>query len=251
MPPGAVDDSPPILVTAPPLRVLIVEDEPKLASLADQLLAAMGCQTRMLSEAAEVVLTADQWKPDVVLLDLVLRGVPVGRDLTYALRAVTSAPIILMTAQRTGNGVPSGVERLVDDVLWKPFGAGDLIRRVQAAGARHRGGSPASGGLIECGDLLVDDLHRRVSLAGHVLILTSGEYALLRMLAQQADREVPADDLLRTLWGPAFEGDLDYLDAYIARLRQRIEADPANPRRLLAEGRGYRLVSPGVGMRLN
>jgi DNA-binding response OmpR family regulator len=234
-----------------PLRVLMVEDEPKLASLADQLLAATGCQTRVLTEAAEVVRTADQWRPDVVLLDRVLSGVPVGGDLTGALRAVTSAPIILITAQRARNGVPSGVERMVDDVLWKPFGAGDLLRRVQVAGARHRGGLSAGGGLIECGDLLVDGLHRRASLAGQWLILTSGEYALLRALAQQVNRQVPAEELLQTLGGPAYAGDLDDLHAYVVRLRQKIEADPANPGRLLAEGRGYRLVSPGAGRRLN
>jgi len=241
--------TPTSLMADPPLRVLIIEDEPKLASLAEQLLTSTGCEVVVLTEAAEVPLTARQWQPDVVLLDLVLRGVPVGRDLTYALRAVTSAPIILATAQRTGNGVPSEIEGLMDDVLWKPFGAGELLERVRAAAARHRGADRAAGRMIECGDIRVDDLHRQVLLAGRALALTSGEYALLRMLVQRAEREVPAEELLQTLWGPAFSGDLEYLKAYVARLRRKIEANPAHPRRLLAGKDGYRLTALGQAVR--
>ena len=242
-----VPTTPAMLKADPPLRVLIIEDEPKLASLAEQLLTSTGCEVVVLTEAAEVPLTARAWQPDVVLLDLVLRGVPVGRELTYALRAVTSAPIILATAQRAGNGVPRGIEELTDDVLWKPFGAGELLQRVQAAAARHRGADRAAGRMIECGDIQVDDLHRQVLLAGRPLALTSGEYSLLRMLVQRADREVPTEELLQTLWGPAFAHDEEYLRAYVDRLRQKIEADPGNPQRLIASAWGFRLAAPAAG----
>ncbi|MCJ7512580.1 MAG: response regulator transcription factor [Anaerolineales bacterium] len=230
----------------PPLRVLVIEDELKLARLVEEVLTSAGCEVRLLAEPTEVALAASRWQPDVVLLDLVLRGVAVGQDLTYALRAVTAAPIILVTAQRGGNGLPSGLERLVDDVLWKPFAAGELLRRVRMAADRHRSGDRPGGGVIVCGDLRMDDLHRRVFLSGRQVSLTSGEYGLLRMLAQHADREVAAQDLLMAVWGAAFADDLEYLEAYICHLREKVEADPANPRRLLAGGHGYRLACPGA-----
>lgn len=230
----------------PSLRVLVIEDEPKLAALVWEVLTSSGCEVRVLAEATEVALTAGAWQPDVILLDLVLHGVPVGQDLTFALRAVTPAPIVLVTAERGGNGVPSGMERLADDVLWKPFGAGDLLRRVRTVAARRRNGCAAGGGIISCGDLRIDDLHRRVFLSGREISMTTGEYALLSLLAQHADQEVPANRLLTTIWGPAYADDAEYLRAYVRTLRQKIEADPENPRRLLTGERGYRLACPGV-----
>jgi two-component system KDP operon response regulator KdpE len=139
-----------------------------------------------------------------------------------------------------------GFEMGADDYLTKPFAPAELLARVQAVLRRSQQGAPPSAAsVVRCGDVVIDFVRRRVTVAGEPVKLTPTEFKLLQQLALNAGKVLSHVDLLTRVWGPEYRDDRDYLWAYIRHLRRKLEADPEHPTFILSEpGVGYVMECP-------
>jgi two-component system, OmpR family, KDP operon response regulator KdpE len=224
------------------MKILIVDNE-------DDLVEVVSLTFRLQWPGVEVVSASngqealDQFlaeAPGVVILDI---GIPEldGYEVCRQIRAVSDVPIIMLTVHDEELDKVRGLEAGADDYVTKPFGHLELLARVRAVLRRTRPSGSVDSGLLRVGDLAIDFARREVTRAGERVSLTPTEYSLLVQLARNADQIQTHDGLLRRVWGPEYVQERDYLKAYVKRLRQRIEADPAHPRHILTErGIGYR-----------
>ena len=181
-----------------------------------------------------------------MLLDLILPGEIDGYEVARRVREFSDVPIIMLTAKVREADILRGFEMGADDYITKPFSAKELLARIRAVLKRAKGEvvAPAEAE-IQYGNLKIDLVRRRVTLAGRLVRLTPTEYSLLHELAMHCDQVMLHEQLLAAVWGPENRDDLDYLRAYIHYLRQKLEPDPSNPRIILSSpGVGYMLASP-------
>ena len=181
--------------------------------------------------------------PDLVILDLGLPDMD-GGEVLERLRAWSSVPLIVLSVRSNEAEKVRLLERGADDYVVKPFGMAELLARAQAAMRRYvrvSMGEP----VIKIGPLSIDLAARIVTIDGERVMLTPKEYRLLQLLAQHAGNVVTHQFLLKEIWGSPHMQDTHYLRIFMRKLRQKIEADPTQPRMLLTElGIGYRLVAP-------
>ena len=184
-------------------------------------------------------------KPDLLVLDL---GLPDGDglDVIRDVRGWSAVPIVVLSARADEADKIAALDAGADDYLTKPFGVGELLARVRANLRRPRAagadGAPEEP-LFSFGDVVVDRLARLVRRGGAEVHLTPTEYRLLGVLVANAGRVLTQRQLLREVWGPSHAEQSHYLRIYMGHLRQKLEADPAQPRHLLTETAvGYRLV---------
>ena len=181
--------------------------------------------------------------PDLVILDLGLPDMD-GGDVLERLRAWSSVPLIVLSVRSNEAEKVRLLERGADDYVVKPFGMAELLARAHAAMRRYvrvSTGEP----VIRIGPLSIDLAARIVTIDGERVMLTPKEYRLLQLLAQHAGNVVTHQFLLKEIWGSPHLQDTHYLRIFMRKLRQKIEADPTQPRTLLTElGIGYRLVAP-------
>lgn len=224
-------------------HILIVDDEPSLVSVLEPVLAAAGYRVSIAGTVRNAVEQAEVMEPDVILLDL---GLPDGdgKDVIRAIRLRSKVPIIVISARHQE---PEKIEALddgADDYVNKPFEIGELMARIRAALRRNsaRASSPT---VCTAGDLSIDLMARRVTLAGKTIKLSPKEYDLLSTLARSAGQVVTHKRLLGVGWGEGAT-DTQYLRVYIGLLRQKLEEDSSDPKILLTEpGVGYRLELMG------
>ena len=176
---------------------------------------------------------------DVLVLDLGLPGMD-GFEVIRKLREAGSAvPIIVLSSRTDEAGKVKALDLGADDYVTKPFGMDELLARIRAA-VRHRLQQEGEKPVFKSGDLTVDLVRRIVTVRGQEVKLTPREYDLLRLLVAHAGKVLTHKFILREVWGS--ETDVQYLRIYIRTLRQKIEADPEQPRLILTEqGVGYRL----------
>ncbi len=219
--------------------VLIVDDEPLIRRTIRTSLGAQGYAIREAADGAAALAGLAE-KPDVMILDL---GLPDqdGLSIIEQVRLTSSVPIIVLSIRDDEAGKVRALDLGADDYVTKPFGMVELTARVRTA-LRHRLQQDGVEPMTRCGDLLIDMTHRRVTVAGVEAKLTPKEYDLLIYLARQSGKVLRHKQILRDLWGPAQEDDIQYLRVYIRSLRQKIETDATQPR--------YVLTEPGVGYRL-
>jgi len=228
-------------IPSPP-TILIIEDEESIRRFLRVSLAANGYRLVESGTGADGLLQAATAQPDLIILDLGLPDID-GIDLTRQIREWSRVPIIIVSARGKEQDKVVALDAGADDYLTKPFGVGELLARLRVA-LRHRavtqtGGEP----VFQNGDLKVDLARRAVTLAGKPIHLTPNEYRLLSILVQHAGRVLTHRQLLKEIWGPGSSQETHYLRVYMNQLRQKIEADPAQPKYLLTEsGVGYRLV---------
>jgi two-component system KDP operon response regulator KdpE len=174
-----------------------------------------------------------------VLLDLGLPDLD-GKDIIPELRALGNVAVIVISARHQEPEKIAALDAGADDYVDKPFGIDELMARVRAA-QRRMDGARAGECLVAAGDLIIDLPKRKVTLAGEEVKLSPKEFELLRALAEHSGQVVTHRRLLLSGWGnPA--ADPQYLRTYIALLRQKLEADPSEPRIIVtASGVGYRL----------
>jgi len=227
-------------------EVLVVDDEPKLLNLVREVLASTGYSVRTAQSGVEVLDAVAEHLPDLVLLDVVLRGPMDGYQVARRLREFSQVPIILVTARGREQDVLTGFASGADDYLCKPFSSRELLVRVRAVLRRSaQQGNAKAESILDCGGIRIDPARRMVSVEGREVRLTPTEYQLLLELARHAGEVVLHEQLLTAVWGPEYAGDLDYLRAYVRYLRQKLEDDPSAPRRILTcPGLGYRLAIP-------
>ena len=228
-------------MTATPVKILVVDDEPPIRKLLRLGLNAHGYDVH---EAANGKSALDMLakKPDLVILDLGLADID-GLTLLKAIRQRhDSLPIIVLSSRGDEAGKVAALDLGADDYVTKPFGMDELLARVRAA-LRHQLQVQGERPVFQVGELRVDLVRRIVSVGGREVKLSPKEYDLLRLLVQHAGKVLTHRFLLQQLWGePA---DTQYVRVYVRQLRRKIEAEPERPAYLLTEtGIGYRLRAP-------
>jgi two-component system, OmpR family, KDP operon response regulator KdpE len=225
-------------MSEPSVRVLVADDE---RSIRRFLKASLGGQFVVFEatsgEEALAAVAAD--RPDVVILDLGLPDID-GVEVTRRLREWTQVPIIVVSVREQEKDKIAALDAGADDYLTKPFGVGELMARLRAALRRSAQGETEP--VFRSGDLEVDLNKREVRVKGGEISLTPTEYDLLRTLVRYAGKVVTHDQLLRAVWGTAYESETHMLQVNISNLRHKIEPDPVRPVTLVTE--------PGVGYRL-
>jgi two-component system KDP operon response regulator KdpE len=221
--------------------VLVVEDEPRIRRFMCTALASEGCRVAESGLGRPALIEAAASKPDLVLLDMGLPDLD-GLEFIRDLRGWSNAPIIIVSARTDEQEKIRALDAGADDYLTKPFGSGELLARTRALLRRPRaGGSDAR---VQFGDVEVDLARRQVSRSGDTVHLTPIEYRLLSVLVANAGKVLTHRHLLREVWGPGYVDSSHYLRIYVGHLRQKLEADPAQPRHFLTEtGIGYRFQS--------
>ncbi len=235
-------------MNSPSPVAVIIEDEPQIRRFVRAALEAEGWQVHEAATLQRGLAEAGTRKPDLLVLDL---GLPDGDglDLIRDVRGWSAVPIIVLSARADETDKIAALDAGADDYLTKPFGTGELLARVRANLRRPRAaaGEQETEPVLRFGDVELDRVARVVRLAGAEVHLTPIEYRLLSTLAANAGRVLTHRQLLREVWGPSHVEQNHYLRIYMGHLRQKLEADPAQPRHLLTETAvGYRLVlEPG------
>jgi len=220
-------------------RVLVVDDDRALARALSINLRARGYDVDVALTGAEALASASSRPPDVVVLDLGLPDLD-GLEVLQGLRGWTNVPVLVLSAREEQAEKVAALDAGADDYVTKPFGMDELLARLRAAVRRT---APTAGDLpiVVTSDFTVDLAARRVTRAGGEVRLTPTEWHLLEVLVRSPGRLVAQKQLLREVWGPAYETESHYLRVYIAQLRRKLEPDPAHPAHLLTEpGMGYR-----------
>ncbi len=222
--------------------ILVVDDEPQLRRVLRTALSAAGFRVIEAGTAERARIEAASHKPDLVVLDLGLPdadGVTVVRDL----RRWSTVPIVILSARVDEPQKIAALDAGADDYVTKPFSTGELLARVRAA-LRRSVLTEEIGQQLTLGAVRIDLARRTCEGPGGPMHLTPIEYRLLAALAKHAGGVATQRKLLVEVWGPEHVEDAHYLRVYMRQLRQKIEADPAQPRYLLTEiGVGYRLIA--------
>jgi DNA-binding response OmpR family regulator len=220
--------------------ILIVEDDQVLAETLRYNLAREGYTVRIALDGTKAIEMARTDPPDLVILDLMLPGL----DGLAVCRTVTELcdPLILMlTARSSEVDKIVGLESGADDYLTKPFSLGELLARIRALFRRTERPLHTSGTVLTAGDLVVDVAGRKATLHGQELALTNKEFDLLVELMRNKGMVMSRDLLLERVWGYDFYGDSRTVDVHIRWIREKVEPDPAHPRRIVTvRGIGYR-----------
>jgi two-component system KDP operon response regulator KdpE len=228
-------------VTAAPLKVLVIDDEPPIRKLLKMGLTTQGYQV-LEAPNGKTALEALGQRPDLVILDLGLPDIQ-GHDLLRTIRARNeSVPIMVLSSRGDEAGKVQALDLGADDYVTKPFGMEELLARMRAA-LRHQLQSHGERPIFRVGELSVDLVRRIVKIGEREIKLSPKEYELLRLLVQHAGKVLTHKFLLGELWDNLT--DAQYLRVYVRQLRQKIEADPEQPQYILTEtGIGYRLRAP-------
>lgn len=225
-------------------HILVVDDDTLLRRSLGLQLDQAGYRTSTAASAEDALGLARRDQPDLILLDV---GLP-GMDGLEALRHIQSemnVPVIFVTARRRELDEILGLELGADEYITKPFNPDVLLARVRAV--LRRSGRPTAADadslVVEVGDLVVNPSAHTVTVADKEIGLTAREFALLHTLAQEAGRVLSLDDILARVWGAEFLGEPQVVYVHIRWLREKIEEDPQEPRRIVnVRGVGYKLV---------
>jgi two-component system KDP operon response regulator KdpE len=222
-----------------PTRILVVDDEPPIRRLLRTSLASQGFQVTEAATGHNALAEIERAEPDLLILDLGLPDME-GQQLIRILREQgSSLPILVLSSRADEPGKVEALDLGADDYVTKPFGTDELLARIRTA-LRHRLQRQGESPLFRSGDLSVDLVRRIVRVREAEVKLSPKEYDILRSLVGHAGKVLTHRMLLNEVWGG--ETDVQYLRIYIRQLRQKIEADPEQPKHILTEtGVGYRL----------
>ncbi|MFC4064475.1 response regulator [Actinoplanes subglobosus] len=217
-------------------RILVVDDEPQIIRALRINLRARGYEVDTAPDGATALRAAAEHHPDLVVLDLGLPDME-GDEVIAGLRGWTAVPIIVLSGRAGSSDKVTALDAGADDYVTKPFGVDELLARIRAVTRRSQAGETEAP-VVRLGELEVD-------LAEHTITgdvrLTPTEWQLLEHLLRHPGKLITQRDLLHEVWGPQYRTETNYLRQYMARLRRKLEADPARPRHLLTEpGMGYR-----------
>ncbi|MGL5168201.1 MAG: response regulator transcription factor [Afipia sp.] len=228
-------------MSAAPLKILVIDDEPPIRKLLRMGLSTQGYEILDAPNGKTALSLLDS-KPDLVILDLGLPDIQ-GHDLLRMIRARNdSVPIVVLSSRGDEAGKVQALDLGADDYVTKPFGMDELLARIRAA-LRHQLQVHGERPVFRTGDLSVDLVRRLVKVGEKDIKLSPKEYDLLRVLVQHAGKVLTHKFLLHELWDDLT--DAQYLRVYVRQLRQKIEGDAERPQYVLTEtGIGYRLRAP-------
>ena len=225
-------------------HILVVDDDALLRRSLSLQLEQAGYQASTAATAEDALALARRERPDLVLLDVGLPGMD-GLEALQHFQQGVGVPVIFVTARRRELDTILGLELGADDYITKPFNPDVLLARVKAVlrrGAQQPDvwSHPAP---LVVGDLVVDPAAHTVTVAGRPVDLTAREFALLHTLALEAGHIISLDDLVSRVWGAEYAGESQVVYVHIRWLREKIEEDPQEPRRIVnIRGVGYKLV---------
>lgn len=229
-------------MSASPVRILVVDDEPPIRRLLRAGLGTQGYEVVEAGSVREALQAIAERAPDVVLLDL---GLPDrnGMELLTQLReSGADFPIVVVSSRTDETGIVQALELGADDYVTKPFGMKELVARLRVA-IRHRLQQQGERPIFRVGSLNVDLVRRIVTVRDQDVKLSPREYEILRVLVQHAGKVLTHRFIIHEVWGGI--ADIQNLRVHIRQLRQKIEEDPEQPSYVLTEtGVGYRLQAP-------
>ncbi|GAC1650362.1 MAG: response regulator transcription factor [Herpetosiphon sp.] len=224
-------------------RVLVIDDEPSVRAFIERNLVARGFAVTLASHGHDALAKWTEECFALVILDIMMPSMD-GIEVCRRIRRTSNVPIIVLTALDDEADKIQALDQGADDYLTKPFGVGELLARIRALLRRSQwteAGPPTEP--LWLGEVEVRWDERRALHAGQEIKLTPTEFDLLRELALQPGKLWTHEALLTRVWGPDYSQETEYLRVYIARLRRKLEPDPARPRHLLTEqGIGYYLI---------
>jgi two-component system KDP operon response regulator KdpE len=218
---------------------LVVDDERAIRRYLHAALNAQGYTVYEAGGGKEALNMVVGDRPDLIILDLGLPDID-GVEVTRQLREWTHIPIIILSVREQETDKIAALDAGADDYLTKPFSSGELMARMRVA--LRRSMQTAAEPIFKMDNLNVDLTRRLVKVAGEEVSLTPTEYDLLRILVQNAGRVLTHRQLLRQVWGGAYESEAHLLRVNMSNLRRKIEPDPTRPH--------YIITEPGVGYRL-
>lgn len=220
--------------------VLIVDDERSIRISLRTILSGLDFVTVEAARGEEALSLVRTAQFDIVLLDINMPGIG-GIEVCRMMRKNSSRlPIIMLTVQGSEDRKVEALDAGADDYITKPFQLRELIARIRAAVRRNKQAED-EGSVMMVGDVCLDSERHLVQKKGRTVHLTPKQFELLHFLMSNAGRPVPHGKLLRSVWGPEYGNELEYLRTFVRQLRMKIEDDPANPKYLLTESHiGYR-----------
>ena len=228
-------------------KILLVEDDRDLARLVALHLGDLGYQVEHVDDGLKASEQLQSVDYDLVILDIMLPGQS-GLSICQSMRSRgLNSPILFLTARAEQSDKIDGLEAGGDDYLAKPFCIDELAARVRALLRRHEWNVSEGKAKFTFKDLEIDLLRQQVVRAGKPVALTGIEFRLLSFLAQNADRAVSREELLREVWGYQSSAYDQTVNSHVNRLRSKIEQDPASPEVIVTVwGSGYRFGEPAV-----
>jgi two-component system KDP operon response regulator KdpE len=225
-------------------RILVVDDEPQLTRVLRTGLKSHGYDVRTAADGLSGLETFNDWHPDLVITDLAMPNMN-GLELCRKIRAVSPAPIIVLSAKGEEKIKVEALDIGADDFVTKPFGIDELLARIRAALRRALTpvANDAEPTVLQEGDFRVDLESRSVTVTGREIRLTPKEFDLLTYLMKHAGKVLTHRRLLAALWGGNYVEQNEYLRVFVGNLRKKIEPDATSPR--------YILTEPWIGYRFN
>jgi two-component system response regulator MtrA len=218
-------------------RVLVVDDDAALAEMLTIVLRNEGFDPRVCATGDRALAEFRDFRPDVVLLDLMLPGKD-GIDVCREIRAESGVPIVMLTAKSDTVDVVVGLESGADDYVVKPFKPKELVARIRARVRRHDDAGPET---LTIADLSIDVAGHQVSRDGQPIALTPLEFDLLVCLARKPWQVFTREVLLEQVWGYRHAADTRLVNVHVQRLRSKVEHDPENPEIVVTvRGVGYK-----------
>ena len=203
-------------------RILIVEDEAKIARFITLELEHEGYEVRAEYDGRAGLEACQSWQPDLMILDLMLPNLS-GIEVCRRIRQSSDVPIIMLTAKDDVSDKVMGLDMGADDYMTKPFAIEELLARIRVNLKKHRADRGAGDGALVSGPLRIDPASYGASFEGQPITLTKKEFDLLHYLWQNEGRAVTRDELLNRVWGYEFTGDTNIVDVYIRYLRHKVD----------------------------
>lgn len=222
--------------------IIVIEDDLSIRRFLRTGLSSQGFLVYEAETGKQGIVEVNTRKPDLLILDLGLPDMD-GVDVVKVIRSWSELPIIILSARSSEQQKIEALDAGADDYLTKPFGFGELLARIRVA-LRHSIRSPeqVQGEVFVTANLKVDLHNRQVSVDDKEIHLTRIQYRLLAVLVKHVGKVLTHQQILKEVWGPSYQENAHYLRIYMSQLRQKLEADPTQPKFLLTEsGVGYRL----------
>lgn len=222
-------------------EILVIDDEPQIRTLLEITLQSSGYAVKEAASARQGLIMAENHPPELILLDL---GLPDdnGHNVLKALRQWYTNPVIILSVIKNEEDIINALDNGANDYLSKPFRTGELLARIRSA--LRTINADEGGTSLTFHDLKIDFAARSVWKNNQLVKLTATEYNLLALLLRNEGKVLTHQYLLRTVWGPGYINQSQYLRVFVAQIRKKVEDDPNRPVYLITEaGVGYRFIS--------